>query len=60
MKIVFYISICKSSYSFSANNVVILIYYGEFYNYVFGGWNIDILSIDVNYDFFCVDSCCFH
>jgi len=34
-KIVFYISICKSSYSFSANNVVILIYYGEFYNYVF-------------------------
>ena len=35
MKIVFYISICKSSYSFSANNVVILIYYGEFYYYVF-------------------------
>lgn len=35
MKIVFYISICKSSYSFSANNVVVLIYYGEFYNYVF-------------------------
>lgn len=52
MKIVFYISICKSSYSFSANNVVVLIYYGEFYYYVFGGWNIDILSIDVNCDFF--------
>ena len=28
-----------------------VIYYGEFYNYGFGGWNIDILSIDVNFDF---------